>query len=134
MSLDAIIDKKRVHAQTKVLCKSEDVPLESVLADHLSDPGIAKPFQFQIQARSNPPVTVRGSAKVCCNLHTAMPKGAFTLQIEDMTEMLKETSDSNEDVMLLEKVTGVVVRISKQVDIEGERLLYRLGEVELATK
>ena len=130
MSLDAIIDKKKVHKETKVICKSNDVPLSEMFVEHLEEPDITKPFTFEIDATAS----VKGNVKVCCNAHTAMPKGAFTLQIEDMSEIMRPSEESTHETLILEPVTEIVVRISKQVDNEGERLVYRLGEVELAQK
>ena len=51
-----------------------------------------------------------------------------------MSEVNRPSDDSTEERVLLETVDEVVVRISKQVDWEGERLLYRLGEEELKQK
>ena len=48
-----------------------------------------------------------------------------------MTEMCKIAEGSTEDNVVLEKIQDLVVRASKKVDIEGERLVYRLGEEEM---
>ena len=44
---------------------------------------------------------------MCCNAHTAMPKGAFTLQIEDMSEMLKPSEESDHETLILEPATEI---------------------------
>ena len=75
-----------------------------------------------------PTIKIKGTAKICCNAHTSMPKGAFTFQIFQMTEMCKMGDGSTESNIILEKIDDVVVRASKKVDNEGERLVYRLDQ------
>ena len=75
-----------------------------------------------------PTIKIKGTAKICCNDHTEMPKGAFTFQIFQMTEMCKMGDGSTEENIILETIDEVVVRASKKVDNEGERLVYRLDQ------
>ena len=74
MSLESIIDKKKVFVEKKVICQSKEVPLESIFGGHLESPGIQLPFEFNIM----PTIKMKGIAKICSNAHTTMPKGAFT--------------------------------------------------------
>ena len=74
MSLESIIDKKKVFVEKKVICQSKEVSLDSVFGEHLESPGIQLPFGFDIM----PTIKIKGIAKICSNAHTSMPKGAFT--------------------------------------------------------
>ena len=100
MSLESIIDKKKVFVEKKVICQSKEVPLDSIFGEHAESPGIQLPFEFDIM----PTIKIKGIAKVCSNAHTSMPKGAFAFQIHQMTEMCKIADGSTEDNVILEKI------------------------------
>ena len=105
------------------MCQSKQVAIDSVFGGQLGRLGYELPFSFDIM----PTIKIKGVAKVCSNAHTLMPKGAFTFEIFKSSEFNKPTEGSTEDNVVLEKIEDVVVRASKKVDIEGERLVYRLG-------
>jgi len=109
MSLDSIIDKKKVHLETKVLVSGDFVGLSTVFSKQVDSMGLSQPFEAMIDAKTS----VTGTASLCCNAFTAMPKGTFTLTVEDMTSFLKVADSSTPDHTVLAKVDGLVVRISK---------------------
>lgn len=78
--------------------------------------------------------TVGGSVSLCCNAFTAMPKGTFTLTVEDKSVFHKVSDSSTPDHTVLAEVEGLVLRISKRVSIDSDRLIYRLSEHELDKK
>ena len=124
MSLEKIIDKKKVFVEKKVMCQSKQVAIDSVFGGQLANLGCETPFEFDIM----PTIKIKGTAKVCSNAHTSMPKGAFTFEIFKTTEFSKPAEGSTEENVVLEKIEDPVIRASKKVDIEGERLVYRLGQ------
>ena len=63
-----------------------------------------------------------------------MPKGAFSLTVEEKSAFHKEAESSTPEHMVLSEIEGLVLRISKQVSLDGERLIYRLSEHELSKK
>lgn len=76
-------------------------------------------------------IKVSGTARICCNSFTAMPKGSFALTVEDRSQIMKVADSSTLDHTVLAKVEGIVLRISKQCSLDGDRLVYRLSEHEL---
>lgn len=93
MSLDAIIDKKKVFEQTRVLVTGEMVGVPSLFSSQMDFMGLARPFEVIIDAKT----TVTGVARLCCNEFTAMPKGQFSLTIEDMSSIMKVADSSTID-------------------------------------
>ncbi len=73
-------------------------------------------------------------ARLCCNSFTAMPKGTFTMTIEDKSSILKIGDTSTFNHKVLAKVDGLVLRVSKKVSKDGDLLTYRLSERELSKK
>ena len=92
--------------------------------------GLSQPFEATIDAKTS----VTGTASLCCNAFTAMPKGTFTLTVEEWTSFLKVAESSTPEHTVLTKVDGLVLRISKQISKDGDRLVYRLSEYELSKK
>ena len=56
------------------------------------------------------------------------------MTIEDMSSIMKVADSSTIDNKVLAKIDGLVLRVSKQVHVDKERLVYRLSEHELAKK
>ena len=83
MSLDAIIDKKKVFLETKVLASGEFVGLSSIFGRQIDSMGLSVPFEATIDAKTS----VSVSARLCCNAFTAMPKGSFTLTVQDLSSI-----------------------------------------------
>ena len=52
MSLDAIIDKKRVFQETRVLVSGEFVGLASVFGKQLGATGLSRPFEATIDGKT----------------------------------------------------------------------------------
>lgn len=71
--------------------------------------GLSMPFEASFDAKTS----VTGKARLCCNAFTAMPKGAFTMTIEDKSSILKIGDSSTQDQKVLAKVDGLVLRVSK---------------------
>lgn len=71
---------------------------------------------------------------LCCNAFTAMPKGTFRLTVEDKSVFHKEAESSTPEHTVLAEVEGLVLRISKRVSLDGDRLVYRLSERDLDKK
>ena len=63
-----------------------------------------------------------------------MPKGAFSLIVEDKSEIVKVADSSTPDHTVLTKIEGLVLRISKKVSKDGDLLVYRVSETELDKK
>ena len=63
-----------------------------------------------------------------------MPKGSFQLTIEDRSSINRIADSSTSERTVLSEVDGIVLRVSKQVSLDGERLIYRLSERELHRK
>ena len=89
--------------------------------------GLSRTFEAPIDAKTK----VQGVARLCCNAFTAMPKGSFSLTIEDRSDIMKLADSSTPDHTVLAKVEGLILRVSKQVNIDGERLIYRVSDYEL---
>ena len=127
MSLDAVMDKKKVFQETKVIAQGQPVSLAQVMGQQLESMGLSRSFEVSIDAKTK----VRGAARLCCNAFTAMPKGSFSLTIEDKSDIMKVADSSTPDHTVLAKVEGLVMRVSKQVSLDGDRLLYRVSDHEL---
>lgn len=130
MSLDAIIDKKKIYLETKVIVQGEFVGLASVFNKQIESMGLSQSFEANIDAKTS----VTGVARLCCNAFTAMPKGAFSLTVEDKSSIMKVADSSTPEHTVLSEVEGLVLRISKQVSNDSDRLIYRLSEAELSKK
>lgn len=63
-----------------------------------------------------------------------MPKGSFSMTIEDYSTILKVAESSSPEKTVLTEVEGLVLRVSKQVSKDGDTLVYRLSEHELSKK
>ena len=92
--------------------------------------GLGKPFEQTISDK----IRVTGVARLCCNAFTAMPKGSFSLTVEEMTSIVREADSSTMEHKVLTKVEGLVLRISRQISLDGDRLVYRLSEHEFKKK
>lgn len=56
------------------------------------------------------------------------------MTIEDYSTILKVAESSSPEKTVLTEVEGLVLRVSKQVSKDGDTLVYRLSEHELAKK
>ena len=130
MSLDAIIDKRKVYESTRVIVSGEMVGLASVFGKQLDSMGLAMSFEANLDAKTS----ITGVARLCCNAFTAMPKGCFSMTVEDMSTIMKIADSSTPDNTVLSKIDGLVLRISTKINKEGERLVYRLSQDELVKK
>ena len=81
MSLDSIIDKKKVFQETRVLVSGDFVGLSSAFPRQIGSMGLCQPFETHIDAKTK----VMGIARLCGNEFTAMPKGSFNLVIEELS-------------------------------------------------
>lgn len=66
MSLDAIMDKKKVYQETKVLAHSEFIGLSTVFSKQKDNMGLSRDFQTQIDVKTG----VTGTASICYNAFT----------------------------------------------------------------
>jgi hypothetical protein len=57
-----------------------------------------------------------------------MPKGNLSLKIEDSSEFMCELETNTPEQPLTSKCNGIIIRVSKIVDNEGEQLTYRIAE------
>ena len=92
--------------------------------------GLAQAFEATIDAKTS----IVGVARLCCNAFTAMPKGSFSMTIEDKSRIVKLAESSTPENKVLARINGLVLRISKKVNIDGECLIYRLSEDDLAKR
>ena len=63
-----------------------------------------------------------------------MPKGAFSLTVEDLSSIVKVADSSTPDHTVLSKIEGLVLRISMKISKDGDSLVYRVSETDLAKK
>lgn len=57
-----------------------------------------------------------------------MPKGNLSVKIEDASEFMCELESNSPEQPLTSQCSGIVIRVSKIVDNEGEQLTYRIAE------
>lgn len=116
MSLDSIIDKKRVFLEKKSLFKGQVTPIATLFAAQIEQPGIGRNFE----ARLSTAVSVLGTVSVCANQFTQMPKGRLQFQIEQLNQFQRLNEKSTPDEWHIEPLMQPVLRISKQVAADGE--------------
>ena len=76
-----------------MLVSGDFVSLGSVFGKQLDSVGLSRDFEATVDGRTS----VTGSARICCNAFTAMPKGAFSLTIEDRSSILRVADSSTAD-------------------------------------
>ena len=68
---------------------------------------------------------------MCSSDFTRMPKGYLSMHLFAYSQFMTETESAKPECPLITKCSGLVLRLSKVVDLEGEVLTYRLAEQDL---
>lgn len=129
MSLGAIIDTKRTYVETKTILQGSPFILQQLCQ---GKPRAAQDINLQFAFTES--IQISGSVRFCSSDFTRMPKGHLSFRVFDHSKFVTELESARPEEPLTVPCEGLVLRVTKVVDREGEELTYRLVEKDFSQR